>query len=37
MHEEWLGIFGQGDGTKSHFLREPRKVYREVQKAWTWK
>lgn len=34
MHEEWLGIFGQGDGRHSHFLREPRKIYREIQRAW---
>ncbi|MCA9398782.1 MAG: helix-turn-helix domain-containing protein, partial [Candidatus Omnitrophica bacterium] len=25
--EEWFGIFGQGDGTQSPFLRDPRKVY----------
>jgi beta-glucuronidase len=34
MHEEWLGIFGQGDGRNSHFLREPRKVYEAIRKAW---
>ena len=26
-HEEWLGIVGQGDGTKSPFQRDLRKVY----------
>jgi len=25
--EEWFGIFGQGDGSNSPYLREPRKVY----------
>jgi beta-glucuronidase len=35
MHEEWLGIFGQGDGSESHFLREPRKVYQAIKKSWT--
>lgn len=34
MHEEWLGIFGQGDGSQSHFLREPRKIYEAIKKAW---
>ncbi len=26
-HEEWFGIVGQGDGTKSPFLRDLRKAY----------
>lgn len=34
MHEEWLGVTGQGDGTKSPFLRELRKSYSEYQKLW---
>ncbi|MFH1691541.1 MAG: glycoside hydrolase family 2 TIM barrel-domain containing protein [Candidatus Omnitrophota bacterium] len=34
MHEEWLGVAGQGDGTKSPFLRELRKSYYEYQKLW---
>jgi len=34
IHEEWLGIFGQGNGSQSHFLREPRKVYEAIRKAW---
>jgi hypothetical protein len=35
MHEEWLGIFGQGDGSHSPFLREPRSVYDAIREAWT--
>lgn len=35
FHEEWFGIFGQGDGKKSPFLREPRRVYSAVQLAWS--
>ncbi len=34
MHEEWLGIFGQGDGRSSPFLREPRAVYEEIRGSW---
>ncbi len=34
MHEEWLGVAGQGDGAKSPFLRELRKGYYEYQKLW---
>jgi len=34
MHEEWLGISGQGDGKLSPFLRQLRKVYYTYQKKW---
>lgn len=34
MHEEWLGIWGQGDGSDSPRLREPRKIYEEIRRAW---
>lgn len=34
MHEEWLGVAGQGNGKKSPFLRELRKSYYEYQKLW---
>lgn len=34
MHEEWLGLFGQGDGKMSPFLREPRRVYDMYKRAW---
>lgn len=34
MHEEWLGVAGQGDGKKSPFLRELRKSYYAYQKLW---
>ncbi|MBI4353063.1 MAG: hypothetical protein HY593_03960, partial [Candidatus Omnitrophica bacterium] len=33
-HEEWFGIFGQGNGSQSPFLREPRRVYEVIQKCW---
>jgi len=33
-YEEWFGIFGQGDGKSSPFLREPRKVYKTYQELW---
>jgi len=33
-YEEWFGIFGQGDGKHSPFLREPRPVYKTLQKLW---
>jgi beta-glucuronidase len=26
-HDEWLGVCSQGNGTRSPFLRQPRKVY----------
>ncbi len=32
--EEWFGIFGQGDGSQSPFLREPRKVYYTYKQMW---
>ncbi|MFH0940463.1 MAG: glycoside hydrolase family 2 TIM barrel-domain containing protein [Candidatus Omnitrophota bacterium] len=34
MHEEWLGVAGQGDGKTSPFLRELRKSYYTYQKLW---
>ena len=34
MHEEWLGVAGQGDGKLSPFLRQLRKVYYMYQKKW---
>ncbi len=34
MHEEWLGICGQGDGTQSPFLRHLRKAYYTYKKMW---
>jgi beta-glucuronidase len=34
MHEEWLGICGQGDGSASPFLRQQRKVYSTYRKLW---
>jgi len=34
MHEEWLGICGQGDGKSSPFLRQLRKAYYMYQKKW---
>ena len=27
FHDEWMGMFGQGDGTDSPFCRQPRKVH----------
>jgi beta-glucuronidase len=33
-YEEWFGIFGQGDGTQSPYLREPRKVYYTYKDLW---
>lgn len=27
IHDEWLGMCGQGNGTRSPFLRRPRKAY----------
>ena len=32
--EEWFGIFGQGDGSQSPYLREPRKVYYTYRELW---
>ncbi len=34
-NEEWFGIFGQGDGVSSPFLREPRKIYDTMKQVWT--
>jgi hypothetical protein len=34
MHEEWLGICGQGDGSKSPYLRELKKAYYAYQELW---
>ena len=34
MHEEWLGLAGQGDGNLSPFLRQLRKAHGCYKKAW---
>jgi hypothetical protein len=34
MHEEWLGVCGQGDGKMSPFLRQIRKAYYTYKKLW---
>ena len=34
MHEEWLGVSGQGDGKLSPFLRQLRKSYYSFEKLW---
>jgi beta-glucuronidase len=34
MHEEWLGVCGQGNGKLSPFLRQLRKVYYTYKKLW---
>jgi beta-glucuronidase len=34
MHEEWLGLSGQGDGKLSPFLRQLRQSYYMYQKKW---
>ncbi|TRZ94724.1 hypothetical protein D4R78_05800 [bacterium] len=34
MHEEWLGVAGQGDGKLSPFLRQLRQSYYTYKKAW---
>lgn len=34
MHEEWLGIVGQGNGMQSHQLRQPRKAYFALKDLW---
>jgi hypothetical protein len=34
IHEEWLGICGQGDGSKSPFLRQLKKSYYTYKKWW---
>lgn len=33
-YEEWFGIFGQGDGKSSPFLREKRDVFDTYQEFW---
>ena len=33
-YEEWFGLFSQGKGTDSPFLRIPRKAYRVYKKLW---
>ncbi len=33
-YEEWFGLFGQGDGHSSPFLRESRKVYDVYKELW---
>lgn len=34
MHEEWLGLCGQGDGKESPFFRHLRKAYYTYQNLW---
>ena len=34
MHEEWLGLCGQGDGSSSPFLRRPRSSYYKFKEIW---
>ncbi|MBU0710249.1 MAG: hypothetical protein KJ793_06040 [Candidatus Omnitrophica bacterium] len=34
MHEEWLGVCGQGEGKISPFLRQLRSVYYMYKKLW---
>jgi len=34
MHEEWLGICGQGDGSQSPYLRELKKAYFTYKDLW---
>jgi beta-glucuronidase len=34
MHEEWLGLCGQGDGKVSPFLRELRRAYYTYKNLW---
>lgn len=34
MNDEWMAICSQGDGSKSPFLRQLRKVYSMFQKEW---
>ncbi len=34
MHEEWLGIASQGDGSHSPYMRRLRKSYEYYKKAW---
>ncbi len=37
MHEEWLGLAGQGDGSHSPFMRQLRKSYDYYKKTWNQK
>jgi beta-glucuronidase len=37
MHEEWLGLMSQGDGSQSPFLRQARKAYDYYKKVWNQK
>ena len=34
MHEEWLGVASQGDGSQSPCMRQLRKVYDYYKKVW---
>jgi len=34
MHEEWLGLCSQGDGSQSPFLRQLRKAYYTYKEMW---
>ncbi|MBU0548994.1 MAG: hypothetical protein KJ838_01550 [Candidatus Omnitrophica bacterium] len=34
MHEEWLGLCGQGEGSQSPFLRHLRKAHYTYQELW---
>ncbi len=34
MHEEWLGVASQGDGSQSPYLRQLRKVYDYYKNVW---
>ncbi|MCF7895240.1 MAG: hypothetical protein K9L69_03815 [Candidatus Omnitrophica bacterium] len=34
MYEEWLGLMSQGDGSKSPFLRQPKKSYFKYKELW---
>lgn len=34
FNDEWLGLWGQGDGKASPFIRQPREVYYMYKKEW---
>ena len=34
MHEEWLGVTSQGDGTQSPYMRQTRKAFDYFKKVW---
>ena len=34
MHEEWLGLVGQGNGKNSPYLRQPKKAYDIYKQLW---